>query len=208
LPSTSSSPTPPEPAADRGPELAGPTRRGKWILLGLAVALVLIVGGVTAAVVLSSGDSGSSSAAAKRSVVKVGEVAPDFELTTLDGKQVKLSDYAGKPVVLNFWASWCTPCREEFPELRAAHARAAGKWALVGVNSQDFVESDGRKFAKDQKATWPNGFDGDGVVSGEYGVKQLPQTFFIDAKGVIRDHLFGGLTAESLQEELQKLGAT
>jgi peroxiredoxin len=168
---------------------------------------VLIVGGVTAAVVLSSGDSGSGAATAKRSVVKVGEVAPDFELTTLDGKKVKLSDYAGTPVVLNFWASWCTPCREEFPALRSAYAQAHGKWALVGVNSQDFVESDGRKFAKDQKATWPNGFDNDSVVSGAYGVQQLPQTFFIDAKGVIRDHLFGGLTADSLQEELQKLGA-
>jgi cytochrome c biogenesis protein CcmG/thiol:disulfide interchange protein DsbE len=207
LPSTSSSPTPPEPTGDGDSGQAGPTRRGKWILAGIALALVLVVGCVTAAVVLSSADSGSSAGAAKRSTVKVGEAAPTFEVTTLDGKTVKLSDYAGKPVVLNFWASWCTPCREEFPALRDAYARAHGKWSLVGINSQDFVESDGRKFAKDQKSTWPNGFDADSVVSGEYGVTQLPQTFFIDAKGVIRAHLFGGLTADSLQEELQKLGA-
>jgi peroxiredoxin len=195
----SSSPTPPEPT--------GPTTRGKWILAGIAVAVVLIVGVVTAVVVSSSGGS-DSSGAVKRSTVKVGQVAPDFELTTLDGKTVKLSDYEGKPVVLNFWASWCTPCRDEFPELRDAYAQADGKWALVGVNSQDFVKSDGKKFAKDQKATWPNGFDGDSVVSGAYGVKQLPQTFFIDKQGVIRAHLFGGLTADSLQEELQKLGVS
>lgn len=165
------------------------------------------MGGVTAAVVLSSG-SDSGGGRGKVLSAKVGEAAPDFELTTLDGRTVKLSDLKGKPVVLNFWASWCTPCRDEFPELRDAYAQADGKWALVGVNSQDFIESDGRKFAKEQKATWPNGFDGDSIVSNDYGVKQLPQTFFIDEKGVIRAHLFGGLTADSLQEELKKLGVS
>jgi peroxiredoxin len=76
------------------------------------------------------------------------------------------------------------------------------------VNTQDFIESDGRKFAKDQRATWPNGFDTDGAVAKGYGVKELPQTFFIDKQGIVRAHLFGGLTADTLQEQLQKLGAS
>ena len=170
---------------------------------------MLIVGGVTAAVVLSSGDSGSSSTPAPKALsAKVGQAAPDFELTTLDGKTVKLSDYKGKPVVLNFWASWCTPCRKEFPEFRSALAQADGKWALVGVNSQDNIESDGRSFARDQKATWPNGFDGPGAVARGYGVKELPQTFFIDSKGIVRAHLYGGLSADALQEQLARIGVT
>jgi len=200
LPSTSSSPTPPDPA--------GPTRRGKWVLATLAVALVLIVGGITAAVVLSSGDSGSGGTPAPKALsAKVGQPAPDFELATLDGKTVKLSDYKGTPVVLNFWASWCNPCRREFPMFRDELATADGKWALVGVNTQDFVKSDGQKFAKDEKATWPNGFDADGAVKAAYsGSPGLPQTFFVDADGIIRAHLFGELSSAELQKQLAKIG--
>ncbi len=168
---------------------------------------MVIVGGITAAVIASSGDSGSADAPRANSA-GVGKPAPDFELTTLDGKTVKLSDYKGTPVVLNFWASWCTPCRKEFPEFRTALADAKGKWALVGVNTQDNIESDGRSFAKEQQATWPNGFDADGAVALGYGVKELPQTFFIDKLGIVRAHLYGGLSADDLQEQLQKLGAT
>ena len=171
---------------------------------------MLIVGGVTAAVVLSSGDSGSSTTPVPKALsAKVGQVAPDFELTTLDGKTVKLSDYKGKPVVLNFWASWCNPCRQEFPMFREALAKAGGKWALVGVDTQDFIKSDGQTFAKDQKATWPSGYDSDGAVKAGYtGSPGLPQTFFIDAHGIIRAHLFGQLEADTLHEQLAKIGVT
>ena len=171
---------------------------------------MLVVGGITAVVVASSGDSGSSGTPAPKALsAKVGQPAPDFELTALDGKTVKLSDYKGKPLVLNFWASWCNPCRREFPMFREQLAKADGKWALVGVNTQDFVKSDGQKFAKDQKATWPNGYDSDGAVKAGYsGSPGLPQTFFIDADGIIRSHLFGELTADKLHQELTKIGAT
>jgi len=163
---------------------------------------VLVVGGVTAVVVSSSGDDGSSSDVVPKVLsAKVGQVAPDFSLPTLDGGTVKLSDYRGKPLVLNFWASWCTPCRQEFPLLRDEVASKADV-ALVGVNTQDFVETDGRKFAKDQHADWPNGFDRNEAVRRGYGVTGLPETFFIDAKGVIRSHVIQGLTAKVLAEQL------
>ena len=103
----------------------------------------------------------------------LGHPAPALSGASLldQSQQLSLRQWRGQDVVVNFWASWCTPCRKEFPNLREAYAQADGKWAMVGVNSQDFVEADGRKFAKDQKATWPNGFDGDSNVSNEYGVK-------------------------------------
>ena len=171
--------------------------------------MVLAVGGVTAAVVASSGNSGSAGQVVPRALsAKVGEMAPNFSLTTLDGEQLRLSDFRGTPVVLNFWASWCTACRDEFPLLRKSYARADGKWRLVGVDTEDLIESDGRDFARKQKATWPSGYDADRVVKKGYGVTGLPETFFIDAAGVIRSHIILGLTQSVLDQQLAKIGAT
>jgi cytochrome c biogenesis protein CcmG, thiol:disulfide interchange protein DsbE len=176
-------------------------------LAGIAVAVVLAVGGITLAVVAGSDDGSSASdtnVVPKVLSAKVGETAPNFSLPTLDGGRVELADYRGRPVVLNFWASWCTPCRKEFPLLRDT-VDTKQRVALIGVNTQDFVESDGRKFAKDQRADWPNGFDRDEAVRRGYGVTGLPETFFIDAKGVIRGQVYQGLTQKVLDEELAKI---
>jgi cytochrome c biogenesis protein CcmG, thiol:disulfide interchange protein DsbE len=138
----------------------------------------------------------------------VGKPAPDFTLSTLDGKTVRLSDYRGKPVVLNFWASWCIPCREEFPLLRRTLATHHDDFALIGVNTLDNIESDGRAFAHEQRADWPSGFDPDSVVARGYGVNDLPQTFFIDRDGVVSSHLYGQLTSDTLRAELAKITGT
>ncbi len=177
------------------------------MLAGIAIVVVVVIGGVTWAVVAGSGDGSSTSDAnvvPKVLSAKVGEAAPNFSLPTLDGGRVELSDYRGRPVVLNFWASWCTPCRREFPLLRD-NVGTKHDVALIGVNTQDFVESDGRKFAKDQRADWPNGFDRDEAVRRGYGVTGLPETFFLDAHGVIRGQVYQGLTQKVLDEELAKI---
>ena len=211
--STSSSKPPSDAPASAGdthdPAGSGPTRRGKWILAAIAVAVLLLVGGITAAVVSSSDGGGDDDQITPKALsAKVGEPAPDFSLTTLDGKELRLSDFEGTPVVLNFWASWCTPCREEFPLLKHAYAQGAGAWQLIGVDTQDLIESDGRDFAKEQRANWPNGYDADGEVKKGYGVTGLPETFFIDADGIIRSHVILGLNQDVLDAELAKIGAT
>jgi cytochrome c biogenesis protein CcmG/thiol:disulfide interchange protein DsbE len=170
----------------------------------VAVVVVLAIGIVTWVAVSGSDDGTSAEVVPKVLSAKVGQAAPDFSLPTLDGGHVQLSDFRGKPVVLNFWASWCTPCRQEFPLLRERVASDAHV-ALVGVNTQDFVESDGRSFARDQHASWPNGFDRDEAVRRGYGVTGLPETFFIDADGVIRSHVIQGLTDKVLEEQLAKI---
>jgi cytochrome c biogenesis protein CcmG/thiol:disulfide interchange protein DsbE len=197
LPSTPSS-APPDPAPGR-------SRRARWILAGIAVVVVLAVGVITIAVV-SGSDSSSSGTDIVPEVLsaKVGERAPNFSLPTLDGGRVELADYRGKPIVLNFWASWCTPCRKEFPLLREKVA-GRGDVVLLGVDSQDLIESDGRSFAKGQHAGWPNGYDADKGVQRGFGVTGLPETFFIDKHGVIRSHVILGLTPKVLEEQLAKI---
>jgi cytochrome c biogenesis protein CcmG, thiol:disulfide interchange protein DsbE len=168
--------------------------------------LVVVIGAITWVAVASTDDGGGTGTVVPKVLsAKVGQRAPDFTLPTLHGGTVRLSDYRGKPVVLNFWASWCTPCRQEFPLLRDTLAASHDGFALVGVNTQDLVESDGRKFAKDQRADWPNGFDESEGVRRGYGVTGLPETFFIDAKGVIRSHVIRGLTQSVLDAQLAKI---
>jgi cytochrome c biogenesis protein CcmG/thiol:disulfide interchange protein DsbE len=168
---------------------------------------VAVVAGITWLAVRDTTDATTDpglAQVAKPQTLRLDEPAPDFELPTLDGKTMKLSDYRGKPVVLNFWASWCTPCRREFPLLRDTLAAHHGDFALIGVNAQD-IESDGREFAAQQRARWPSGFDRDNVVARGYGVIALPQTFFIDRDGMIRSHVFQQLDAETFRTELARI---
>ena len=135
-----------------------------------------------------------------------GAIAPDFALPKLSGDgTVRLSKYRGRPVVVNFWASWCHPCRKEFPLL--ADARKEHRHdglEIIGVSFRD-IPSDGRKFVKDEDATWVFGRDDDGTTAKEYGVRAVPQTFFIDADGTIRDRVFGITSAKDLEKTLQKI---
>jgi len=136
-------------------------------------------------------------------IAAIGTTAPDFQLTGLDGRQVRLSDLRGTPVVLNFWASWCTPCRAEFPLLHAAARDAHGRYAVVGVNTDD-IKGDAKAFAKEERATWPNGVDTDGSVKKLYGVRGLPQTVFIDADGKITGRVALQLDAAQLERGIAK----
>jgi len=112
--------------------------------------------------------------------------APDFTLPALEGdEQISLSSYRGKVVVLNFWASWCVPCRDEAPVLQAGWERWRDRGVVVlGVNVQDF-SGDARKFVDRYGVTYPNVKDGAGSIVGRFGVVGYPETYFIDARGRI-----------------------
>jgi cytochrome c biogenesis protein CcmG/thiol:disulfide interchange protein DsbE len=172
------------------------------------VVVVLAVGVVTWVVVAGSDDDGSSSTAIPAGVrnggPRVGDAAPDFTLQTFDGKTVSLSDYAGKPVVLNFWASYCHPCREEFPLFRKELAANPGKFVVLGVDAKD-IESDARAFAKDEKATWPIVVDGDNAVTQAYGVGAVPQTFFITPDGKVALRYYAQIPDDKWAAALAKI---
>ena len=132
----------------------------------------------------------------------VGTVAPDFTLTDLDGRPVRLADLRGRPVIVNFWASWCGPCIEEFPLLReAATAHADDGLAIVGIVYQDRAEA-ARAFMDRYGGTWPAAMDPGDTVANAYGMLGPPQTYFIGRDGRIVARQIGQISAASLDEKL------
>jgi cytochrome c biogenesis protein CcmG/thiol:disulfide interchange protein DsbE len=143
--------------------------------------------------------------AATRGVADVGDEAPDFTLPALDGDTVTLSEFRGRPTVVNFWASWCHPCREEFPLLAAAlDEYERDELAVVGVTYQD-IESDSRTFVEEMDAVWPQAVDDGGAVARSYGVRAIPLTFFVDPDGRIADRVIGFSSKAALDASLARI---
>lgn len=132
----------------------------------------------------------------------VGRVAPEFRLTSLGGTTVDLASLRGRPVVLNFWASWCIPCRDEAPLLRAAQERYATRdVAFLGIVYQDSAAS-AKAFVDHYGIAYPSLLDPDGRTALDYGVYGIPETYFIAADGAIRAKQIGPLDAASLERQI------
>jgi cytochrome c biogenesis protein CcmG, thiol:disulfide interchange protein DsbE len=177
-------------------------RRVKITLQGAAVAVVALLIGLLAWQVVRT-DQG------KAIVGKVDEgqkpQAPVFELEQLDGaKTVSLADYRGKAVVLNFWASWCAPCKDEAPELESVWQRWRDKdVVIVGVDLQDFG-TDAQRFVDRYDLSYPVLRDTQNWTWGRYGLSGLPETYFVDRQGrLVGEHVEGPVSAEELDRNIQ-----
>ena len=140
---------------------------------------------------------------------KVGERAPDFALEdAATGRLVRLSDYRGKTVLLNFWATWCVPCRSEMPDLQRAYEAGAGSGEVVvlGVDDRE-PGSVVIAFARELRVTFPLLLDRASEVRAQYGVVGLPATFFVDREGVLRTQLYGPV-GERLAEGIASAGGS
>jgi cytochrome c biogenesis protein CcmG, thiol:disulfide interchange protein DsbE len=121
--------------------------------------------------------------------------APSFSLPVLgqSAQKISLADYAGRPLIVNFFASWCEPCQQETPLLARFYRTEHAKVAIVGLDANDVLGS-AESFTRKEGVGYPVGFDPEATVASAYGVVALPQTFFLNAEHRIVDRVFGAVT--------------
>ena len=174
-----------------------------FLLLGLSFGAAL------GWVVFLSGSGSTARAAERRLPPTVGSPVKDFDLPVLNGKSEDasraLSESRGKPVVVNFWATWCGPCKQEMPLLQSYSEKYADKLVILGVdyNEDDAVVS---QFIQERAINFPILMDRSGTVADQYFVKNFPTTFFIDGDGVLRARHIGQLTDDLLVRYLKTIG--
>ena len=139
--------------------------------------------------------------------VSVNSTAPIFSLPNLTGARVKLDDYLGKVVIVNFWATWCAPCKEEIPFLDEFSLEHPDTIAILGIAVSDSEESV-RSFIEQINVSYPILIDETGVVGSTYHVVEYPTTYFVDATGIIRGKYIGLMTPRILQQNMIPLGIT
>jgi len=140
-----------------------------------------------------------------------GSMAPDFSIKDLQGKEVKLSELKGKVVLVNFWATWCPPCKEEIPSMVKLNKAMEGKpFQMLAISIDEGGKADVESYFKSSGNTLPAYLDSDGAISKVYGVTGVPETFVVDKSGKVQKKIVGGLDWNSaevlsyLNELLQK----
>ena len=136
---------------------------------------------------------------------EVGQKAPDFKLITSDGETVQLSDFKGKRVLLNFWASWCPPCREEMPDLERFYQDKDAVVLAVNLTNMEMNKKTVNEFIETYGLTFPVLMDEEGQVSRLYRISPIPTTYMIDTKGIIGQRVYGPLNYEQMITEYEKM---
>lgn len=131
----------------------------------------------------------------------VGRPAPDFTLPTLDGGEFRLSDYRGKPVVLNFWATWCGPCQRELPAIQRAAEHYDGVVVFAAIDQAEPIDRV-QRFVDEAGLTVVVPMDGEQLVGERYDVRGLPTTYFVDEAGIIRSIWMGEMNSVILAEHI------
>lgn len=170
-----------------------------WLYINVALALVLIVAGVGTLFWMGQQASSGKINSSNRSFQHQEQTAPDFTLTSLSSETVHLSDYTGQVVLINFWATWCPPCRAEMPTINAfyeAHKEAG--FVVLAVNSQEEAATVER-FIQTNGFSFPVLLDLQASVTDRYQVRGLPTTFIIDRDGFIQHVQSGEITPEQLE---------
>jgi thiol-disulfide isomerase/thioredoxin len=160
----------------------------------ISAVITVCVAGSLVAIGVAGTSSGSSPSSAPKP-------AASFSLPALgaSGQQVALSAYAGKPLVVNFFASWCGPCKTETPRLAAFYRAEHGKMAIVGLDEND-TPANALSFTHADQVTYPVGFDPEMTAASAYNVGALPQTFFLDARHRVVGRIFGAVTQADLDK--------
>jgi cytochrome c biogenesis protein CcmG/thiol:disulfide interchange protein DsbE len=206
--------------SDRSGRQPGAGRTPRRLIVGLAVAAALGAAAYVSMLPLGGspttlpGPGASLFAVGPAEGVAIGESAPDFLggeggheplLNDLDGKPIRLHDFAGKPVWIVFWATWCTPCQQEASDIRAAfHAHRGDGLAVLAIDIQEPAVAV-REYAAVHDLDYTIGLDPTAAVKALYGGWGLPSHFFLDRNGVMRDRYLGQLTAELMEQHLRTI---
>ena len=164
------------------------------------IILVIILASLLASGLVSAGCSSSAQGP------QIGKLAPDFKLSNLEGQSISLSDFRGKPVLLNFWASWCGPCRYEMPFIQEIYEKWSGKGLVIlAVNLQE-NPSQVKEFVESFGFSFPVLLATNQEVSLAYNIRGIPATFFIDKDGIIQDIKIGAFAGKTeIESRLSKI---
>ncbi len=175
--------------------------RKNWII----AAIVIVLAGIA---VYQNFIVGKHTASAKEAAPKPNFLAPTLKLTGLDGQSYKIGGKRDKPLFINFWASWCDPCKKEAPDLVSNFVKYKDKIDLYAINSTSLdSEEDAKSFAKQYKFPFPVLLDLKGNAIDAYRVGGYPTSFLIDKNGVVQDVIVGLLTPKELERKFQELAA-
>lgn len=175
-----------------------------------AIAIVFVIGVGSVWILFSRSITGVALTGAANTELEpapiAGHPAPNFELATLDGEVVSLADLKGRPVLVNFWATWCGPCRAEMPEFQEASVDNAGNLVVLGVNNTasdtpEYVVD----FVQELGLTFPILLDEDGSTAELYRVRGLPMTVFIDRNGVVNEVFTGPINKAYIESKIPEL---
>ncbi|WP_246055252.1 peroxiredoxin family protein [Pseudalkalibacillus caeni] len=177
------------------------------IIAILAIVLLLEISGIPMnnSTINNDAIKGYSLSDSNGAGIKEGSKAPDFSLQTIDGKKVKLSDYRGKKVVLNFWATWCPPCKKELPELQEYYIENGNdKVEIIGVNLTKIErsEKDVDPFVEKYGLTFPVILDKKGKVEKVYQIQSYPTSYILDKDGNVEKVIAGAVNKETLENIL------
>ncbi|KAB7705256.1 redoxin domain-containing protein [Bacillus aerolatus] len=161
----------------------------------------------------SNAESNSSSEGENQSTdgkygLLVGQQPPNIQLTTLDNKPFNLTDYKGKTVILNFWATWCPPCKAEMPDMQKfyeKHKNEGVEVVAVNLTSAEKSKDHIQKFIDEYQISFTVPLDPTGATSQQYEVYSIPSSFIIDKEGVIRQHVIGPMSYDWMINEVKKL---